>query len=180
MKEALKSQIATVRNSMSPSSANALEFGVQFPVAPMSASRDSSNMIETTLPPVKTMMSAFLGKDASFDGVFMTAVVTTGIYCRPSCSARKPKPENVEFYANARDATFAGYRPCKRCRPLETPGAVPEWLAPLLAAVEQDPAQKWRDRDIRSLGLAPERVRRWFVANHEMTFHAYSRSRRLG
>ena len=66
------------------------------------------------------MERAYQRSDASYDGVFYLGVRTTGIFCRPSCSARKPKPENVEFFALPKDALFAGYRPCLRCRPLET------------------------------------------------------------
>ncbi|MBL4847260.1 MAG: methylated-DNA--[protein]-cysteine S-methyltransferase [Planctomycetes bacterium] len=126
------------------------------------------------------MLRAFQGRDASFEGVFLTAVLTTGIFCRPTCPARKPKPENVEFFAEVGDALRAGYRPCRRCRPLEVAGAPPDWLRPLLAEVEADPQRRWRDRDLRDLGLEPTRVRRWFRAQHGMTFHAYARARRLG
>jgi AraC family transcriptional regulator of adaptative response/methylated-DNA-[protein]-cysteine methyltransferase len=126
------------------------------------------------------MMDAFLSADASFDGIFVTAVHTTGIFCRPSCPARKPRPENVSFFASSQQALSSGYRPCKRCRPLERPGEPPEWLRPLLAAVDDDPVRRWRDSDLRALGLSPERVRRWFQRHHGMTFHAYSRARRLG
>lgn len=63
------------------------------------------------------MERAFLGSDASYDGIFFTGVRTTGIFCRPSCRARKPLPSNVEFFASVREALFAGYRPCRRCDP---------------------------------------------------------------
>lgn len=126
------------------------------------------------------MLEAFLERDDAFEGVFVTAVVTTGIFCRPTCSARKPKPHNVEFYATPRDALVAGYRPCRRCRPLRAPGATPAWIVPLVDAVEADPTRRWRDADLRELGLDPARVRRWFQSQHGMTFHAYSRARRLG
>ena len=132
------------------------------------------------LPPRRTMLEAFLERDDAFEGVFVTAVVTTGIFCRPTCSARKPKPQNVEFYATPRDALVAGYRPCRRCRPLRPAGAPPAWIAPLVEAVEADPTRRWRDADLRELGLDPARVRRWFKSQHGMTFHAYSRARRLG
>jgi len=126
------------------------------------------------------MVSAFFGRDAAFDGVFYTGVTTTGIFCRPSCPARKPDAENIEFFATAREALVAGYRPCKRCRPLKPTGHPPDWLQSLLDLVDKDPERRWRDRDLRALGLQPERVRRWFHKYHGMTFHAYSRARRLG
>jgi AraC family transcriptional regulator, regulatory protein of adaptative response / DNA-3-methyladenine glycosylase II len=69
---------------------------------------------------------AAASKDARFDGVFCTAVRTTGIYCRPSCPAITPKRSNVTFYPTAAAAQQAGYRACKRCRPDASPGS-PEW-----------------------------------------------------
>lgn len=65
-------------------------------------------------------------RDARFDGVFITAVRSTGIYCRPSCPARTPLRDNVEFYATSAAAHEAGYRACKRCLPDAVPGS-PEW-----------------------------------------------------
>jgi AraC family transcriptional regulator of adaptative response/methylated-DNA-[protein]-cysteine methyltransferase len=126
------------------------------------------------------MLEAFLERDPTYDGVFVTGVRTTGIFCRPTCAAKKPRPEHVAFFPTSRDALHAGYRPCRRCRPLEAAGAPPEWLRPLLDAVEADPTRRWSDEDVRSRGASPERVRRWFKANHGMTFQAYHRARRLG
>ena len=65
-------------------------------------------------------------RDQRFDGWFFTAVRTTGIYCRPSCPATTPKPENVTFYPSAAAAQRAGFRACRRCRPDAAPGS-PEW-----------------------------------------------------
>lgn len=69
---------------------------------------------------------AIAARDARFDGQFFTAVSSTGIYCRPSCPARTPKPENVSFYLTSAAAHAAGYRACKRCLPEASPGT-PEW-----------------------------------------------------
>lgn len=69
---------------------------------------------------------AVQSKDARFDGWFFTAVITTGIYCRPSCPVVPPKPQNMRFYPSAAAAQQAGFRACKRCRPDATPGS-PEW-----------------------------------------------------
>lgn len=134
----------------------------------------------TKLPPGDEMYGALVDRDETYEGVFVTAVRTTGIFCRPSCPARRPERANVEFYGSARDALLAGYRPCKRCRPLEPRGVVPAWLRPLLAEVEREPSRRWRDADLRERNLDPVRVRRWFQAHHGMTFHAYQRARRLG
>jgi len=69
---------------------------------------------------------AVQSKDARFDGWFFTAVLTTGIYCRPSCPAVPPKPQNMRFFPSAAAAQQAGFRACKRCRPDASPGS-PEW-----------------------------------------------------
>jgi len=137
-------------------------------------------MSNIQLPARREMIAAFLGSDATYDGVFYTAVKTTGIFCRPSCTARKPRPENVEFFARAKDAILSGFRPCKRCRPMVQPGSHPSWVVSLLSEIDTDPLRRWRDQDLRARGLTPERVRRWFKKEFGMTFHAYSRSRRLG
>ncbi len=126
------------------------------------------------------MVQAFLERDAAYQGVFYTGVRSTGIFCRVGCPARTPREDQLEFFPTTRDAVFAGFRPCKRCRPIEAPGAPPAWLKMLLDAVDGDPESRWTDSDIRALRLHPDRVRRWFQKNHGMTFHAYARARRLG
>ncbi len=65
----------------------------------------------------EAMWLAFHRADPRYDGRFVTAVRTTGIFCRPSCTCRKPRRENVRFYASPAHAARAGFRPCKRCRP---------------------------------------------------------------
>lgn len=73
----------------------------------------------------KIYYSAFKAKDARFDGRFFVGVSSTGIYCRPVCRARQPKPENCTFYATAAQAEQAGYRPCMLCKPERAPGTAP-------------------------------------------------------
>jgi AraC family transcriptional regulator of adaptative response / DNA-3-methyladenine glycosylase II len=70
---------------------------------------------------------ALESRDRRFDGRFFTAVLTTGVYCRPVCPARTPRPENVRFFAHAAAAEEAGFRPCLRCRPEAAPGT-PAWI----------------------------------------------------
>jgi methylphosphotriester-DNA--protein-cysteine methyltransferase len=65
-------------------------------------------------------------RDKSRDGSFFYGVVTTGVYCRPSCPSRRPLRKNVRFYASAGDAERDGLRPCLRCRPLVAPGLNPQ------------------------------------------------------
>jgi AraC family transcriptional regulator of adaptative response/methylated-DNA-[protein]-cysteine methyltransferase len=125
------------------------------------------------------MEAAYQRSDRSYDGVFYLGVRTTGIFCRPSCPARKPLGTNVEYFATVKDAMFAGYRPCKRCRPLEVPGAHPQWVDRLLAEVDKDPERRIRDRDLRAMGIEPARARRYFQRRYGMTFHAFARGHRL-
>src|SRR5689334_14118645 len=75
---------------------------------------------------VSTCYRAVAARDARFDGRFFTAVLTTGVYCRPICPARTPRRENVRFYACAAAAEEAGFRACRRCRPETSPGT-PAW-----------------------------------------------------
>jgi AraC family transcriptional regulator of adaptative response/methylated-DNA-[protein]-cysteine methyltransferase len=133
-----------------------------------------------TLPSPREMQRAYLSSDASYDGVFYLGVKTTGIFCRPSCRARKPRPENVEYFAGPRQALFAGYRPCKRCRPMSFSGRPPAWVERLLHEVDDDPSARIHDGDLRRRGIDPARARRYFKRNYAMTFQAYARARRLG
>ena len=77
--------------------------------------------------------SAVLRRDRSFDGRFVTGVLTTGIYCRPSCAARHPARGNVRFFAGGAEARAAGLRPCKRCLPDD----VARDEAAVLAAIDE-------------------------------------------
>ncbi len=137
------------------------------------------SLIAQSLPSREEMERAFLDSDESYDGIFLTGVRTTGIFCRPSCRARKPHASNVEFFSDLKAALFAGYRPCKRCDPMRPPGSAPAWMAQLLDAVEQSPTRRLRDEDVRRVGVDPARARRYFLKHYGMTFQAYCRSRRL-
>lgn len=130
------------------------------------------------LPPREEMERAFAHKDAGYDGVFYVAVKTTGIFCRPSCPSR-PNLENVEFFHSVRDCMFAGYRPCKRCRPFEANGTPPEWARELISRVEAAPDARLKATDLLDLGVTPERARRWFQQHYGMSFAAWCRGNRL-
>lgn len=124
------------------------------------------------------MERAYLNRDASYNGLFFLGVRTTGIFCRPTCPARKPLPKNVEYFPSARDALVAGYRPCKRCRPLEA-DEQPTWVSELLSEVDADPSARIREGELRARGIDPATVRRYFLRQYGMTFQAYARARRL-
>ncbi len=125
------------------------------------------------------MLAAFLRSDAGYDGRFWTCVRTTGIFCRPSCRARKPLKRNVEFVGSAAEALRAGFRPCKRCRPLERPDEAPRWAQALMDRVASQPEGRLKDADLRAMGIEPARARRWFQARYGVTFHGYQRAWRL-
>lgn len=125
------------------------------------------------------MYKAIIEKDASFEGTFITAVKTTGIFCRPTCTARKPKPENVEFLRTTAEAMKKGYRPCKVCKPLEMINETPQLIKEILHELNTDPAVKFRDGDLIKKGIEPNTIRRWFLKNHGITFHAYQRMFRI-
>ncbi|KAA3618647.1 MAG: methylated-DNA--[protein]-cysteine S-methyltransferase [Calditrichaeota bacterium] len=131
------------------------------------------------LPDEKTMYQALINKDRSFEGIFFVAVKTTGIFCRPGCTARTPKRENVEFYPSPKDALHRGYRPCKVCHPMGFSGETPPWLNPLLDELSDNIDQRISDSDLRRRGIEPNRIRRWFKKNHGMTFQAYLRALRI-
>lgn len=135
-------------------------------------------MISRALPSPTEMMRAFMERDASYDDLFFSGVVTTGIFCRASCPARKPVARNVRFFASGQEAIIAGFRACLRCRPLGRVSEPPEWVAGLLRETESQP--RISEQQLRERGLDPGRVRRWFVGNYGMSFQAYLRARRLG
>src|SRR5436190_4500100 len=133
-----------------------------------------------TLPSTTEMYRALVERDGSFEGLFYACVRTTGIFCRPTCHARKPKPENVEFASTIQEALHRGYRPCQLCEPMASGPSAPNWLAPLLDEIAQQPDLKLRDHDLRVRGLEPVQVRRTFKRHFGMTFQAYQRACRLG
>jgi len=130
------------------------------------------------LPPREEMERAFLDRDSSYDGLFYAGVTTTGIFCRPSCPARKARPENLVYFATAAEALLKGYRPCLRCHPLSSPSD-PAWVGALLRRVDEHPAARLKEAELREMGLEPATVRRWFQSRYGLSFQAYSRSRRL-
>src|SRR5262245_52138260 len=111
-----------------------------------------------TLPSFDEMYRALSSRDGSYDGLLFACVRTTGIFCRPTCHARKPKPENVEFAPTIQEALDRGYRPCRLCDPIGSAAADPNWLAPLLADLRTRPDLRLRDQELRARGLDPVQV----------------------
>lgn len=123
---------------------------------------------------------ALVERRTEYEGVFYVGVKSTGIFCRPTCPARKPKWDNCEFFERVEEALLASYRPCKRCRPLSDPNHVSDIVIALVEAVEQNPEKRWRDADFRALSVHASTARRQFQKRFGMTFVQYARARRLG
>jgi len=132
------------------------------------------------LPPPAMMYRALVNRDASFEGIFYAGVRTTGIFCRPTCSAKKPAQENVEFFSTPSDALHGGYRPCLRCKPMDPHERVPKLIERLREEVERAPDGRVTDKELAAMSIDPSTARRQFKRHFGMTFQAYYRARRLG
>lgn len=134
----------------------------------------------SSLPSPRTMYRALSRRDAAYEGVFFTGVKTTGIFCRPTCKAKKPLPQNVEFFPTVAEALHGGYRPCRLCRPMDGTKPVPTLVEKLRRAAEAAFDGRVTDKELIAMGVEPSTARRQFKAYHGMTFHAYQRARRMG
>src|SRR6266704_3368792 len=132
------------------------------------------------LPPSETMYRALVNRDPSFEGIFYVGVRTTGIFCRPTCSAKKPARENVDFFASSIEALESGYRPCLRCHPMDPNQPPPKLIERLRAEVERAPGGRLTDKELAALAIDPSTARRQFKRHYGMTFQAYHRARRMG
>jgi AraC family transcriptional regulator of adaptative response/methylated-DNA-[protein]-cysteine methyltransferase len=138
-----------------------------------------SQVPPSAAPLADARLSAVLSRDWRADGGFVYAVITTGVYCRPSCPSRRPKPSNIRFFDHPDDAERAGFRPCQRCAPREAGTTT-------IRAVER--ARAWIDTHGdepatlatlgRVAGLSPFHLQRSFKRLTGMTPHEYAASRR--
>jgi AraC family transcriptional regulator of adaptative response/methylated-DNA-[protein]-cysteine methyltransferase len=122
---------------------------------------------------------ALVDRSPQHVGAFYAAVKTTGIFCIATCRARKPKLENVDFFTDLKEPLALGFRPCKVCRPTENSPDVPPQVARAVALVREDPRRRIPDAELRTLGLSPELIRRWFLKHHGFSFQAYQRMLRI-
>jgi AraC family transcriptional regulator of adaptative response/methylated-DNA-[protein]-cysteine methyltransferase len=132
------------------------------------------------LPPSETMYRALVNRDSSFEGIFFAGVRTTGIFCRPTCTAKKPARENVDFFATPSEALHGGYRPCLRCQPMDPDKHPPKLIERLRAEVERAPGGRLTDKELAAMAIDPSTARRQFKRHYGMTFQAYHRARRIG
>lgn len=131
------------------------------------------------LPDDDTLYDALTARSDAYEGRVFVGVTSTGIFCRFTCSARLPKRENCRFFASAAACLEAGFRPCRRCRPLAPGPAADPLIAPLLAALEAAPDKVWREHDVAALGVDPRQARRAFRRAYGLTFLEMARLMRL-
>jgi len=132
-----------------------------------------------TLPDHQGLYAALVARDAAYDGRVFVGVATTGIFCRLTCPARKPKPENCTFYETVGACIEAGFRACKRCHPMKPMAEADPAIKALLAVLESDPARRWYEADITAMGYDASTVRRSFRRHFGMTFLEMARQQRL-
>ena len=126
--------------------------------------------------------TAVVARDASADGTFVYSVRTTGVYCRPSCSARPARPENVQFYATSGDAVAAGFRPCKRCTP-DQPSLLERRAATVTRAcrrIESSDQAPSLEVLAKAAGMSPFHFHRVFRALTGLTPRGYAIAHRDG
>ncbi|WP_421952692.1 bifunctional transcriptional activator/DNA repair enzyme AdaA [Pelagibacterium sp.] len=131
------------------------------------------------LPDHETLYRALIERDARFDGQAFVCVSSTGIFCRLTCPARKPLSENCVFRASIGECIEAGFRPCKRCRPMQAAAADDPVVKGLLEALDGRPDRRWTERHVVDMGYDLSTVRRSFKRHFGMTFLEIARQRRL-
>ena len=124
-----------------------------------------------------TAWAAFMRRDRGWDGRIIAAVKTTGIYCKPSCPAKRPKRENVEFFTTGEEARAAGYRSCMRCKPDEV-GRDREAIAQAVKLIEAAEELLTLDDLAQSVGYAPHHFQRIFKRDLGVSPAEYARGLR--
>jgi AraC family transcriptional regulator of adaptative response/methylated-DNA-[protein]-cysteine methyltransferase len=126
------------------------------------------------------MLTALHDRDGSYDGLFWIGVRTTGIYCLPSCRAKKPLLKNVTFFATRQQAIDAGLRGCKRCRAEFYPNTSPPWLEHVLALMRSALSNRLNETHLsETAGVDISTIRRYFKQYLNTTPMAYHRRMRL-
>jgi AraC family transcriptional regulator of adaptative response/methylated-DNA-[protein]-cysteine methyltransferase len=146
-------------------------------LAPTADAARPSNVSNVLRLDPDTAWAAFERRDRSWDGRIIGAVKTTGIYCKPSCPARRPKRENVEFFARSEEARAAGYRACMRCKPDEV-GRDREAVAAAVKLIERAEEQPTLDQLGSAVGYAPHHFQRIFKRELGVSPAEYARGLR--
>src|SRR3954470_7281904 len=141
------------------------------------AERTSASVDNVSRLDAETAWAAFMRRDRGWDGQVIGAVKTTGIYCKPSCPARRPKRENVEFFATGKEARAAGYRPCLRCKPDEV-GRDREAVARAVKLIEHTEEPLTLDQLADAVGYAPHHFQRIFKRDLGVSPAEYARALR--
>ncbi|AUH35362.1 bifunctional transcriptional activator/DNA repair enzyme protein Ada [Paracoccus tegillarcae] len=131
------------------------------------------------LPEPGALYDALTARDPAYDGRAYVGVTTTGIFCRLTCPARKPRPENCRWFASPADAAAAGFRPCRRCHPTGPEAEGHAAIAALIGALNADPERRWSEADLVALGHDPSTIRRAFKRHFGQTFLEIARVARL-
>ena len=131
------------------------------------------------LPDDEKLYEALVARDATYDGRAYVGVTSTGVFCRLSCPARKPKAENCVFFDSVASCIEAGFRPCKRCHPLATAASADPAIGILLEALEREPDHRWTEGRVKAMGFDPSTIRRSFKRNFGITFLEMARHRRI-
>ncbi|WP_137745643.1 bifunctional DNA-binding transcriptional regulator/O6-methylguanine-DNA methyltransferase Ada [Acidovorax sp. NB1] len=143
------------------------------------ATRSAQTAQQAALTQADPRWAAVLARSAAADGSFWYSVVSTGVYCRPSCAARTPRPENVRFHASCADAETAGFRPCQRCKP-QQPSALAHHAALVTQAcriLEAEGATPLGALAAR-VGLSSSHLHRIFKQATGLTPKAYAAAQR--
>ena len=129
----------------------------------------------------QTMVAAMTDNDRAYDGRFYVGVLSTGIYCLPSCRARLPQLKNVRFFPTREEAIAAGLRGCKRCKSAQFPDVLPGWLGVVLHYMREHRDERLDEDRLRTMTQVDiSTVRRYFKAHLQMTPLAFHRRMRLG
>ena len=131
------------------------------------------------LPDNEKLYQALVARDAAYDGRAYVGVTSTGVFCRLTCPARKPKAENCVFFDSVAGCIEAGFRPCKRCHPLATAALADPTIGVLLKALEREPDRRWTEGRVEAMGFDPSTVRRSFKRHFGITFLEMARHRRI-
>ncbi|MHA2232968.1 MAG: Ada metal-binding domain-containing protein [Candidatus Hodarchaeales archaeon] len=126
------------------------------------------------------MLEASLARDATYDGKFYVGVLTTKIFCLPSCKAKKPRVETLIFFEDREKATAAGYRGCLRCKSAQYPDIAPIWLENIISFMKKELTRRISETELAQLAKVDiTTIRRYFKSHLQMTPTAFHRKLRL-